>query len=554
MPSVAVIGAGLAGLITAKTLLDDEFDVHVFTRDETVGGVWCRKRAYPGLYLNNVHGEYHFSSLPMPPPKGSCKTGGRLRGEDVTAYLEKFAETFLTGKITVCVEILDAAPSGGRWDITLQHVDRSDAVQERLHFDKLVVCNGGASNPSVPTGLSETMGRFSGPVFHSQELRQNMERIAAIARASEHPICVIGGGRSAQDTAAYFANNNAEVCMIFDTADAFIAAPIPLPAFIRKSRLLAILAGSIDLNTRLERFLHATRLGAWIVSSFWGLLQRTSLWTFGVPATSPIARAHSAFWSIRVNDEGVGAQDNFYSNLKRGKIQLIAPAHARCFGADGKSVVLEDGRSVQACAVVLATGYKSSWAPIFRDETRREIGLNRHPVAATTNYSWSHLSIQSPPSSAPEWARISSLYRGLVPVGSLDRRNFAVNGAVFSTNPSHCCEVSAHWISSYFLDDQVLKLPPSIDDANAETERQADFMRKRHPTVLAWVNESYSSGIAFWTWPQYIDQLLADMGLRTGRSGGNWLTWPFRVVSNAEITTLSHERRMKRESYCDLPS
>ena len=50
--SVAIIGAGAAGLITAKVLLEDGFDVQLYTRDGSVGGVWYKDRVYPGLHLN----------------------------------------------------------------------------------------------------------------------------------------------------------------------------------------------------------------------------------------------------------------------------------------------------------------------------------------------------------------------------------------------------------------------------------------------------------------------------------------------------------------------
>lgn len=45
-----------------------------------------------------------------------------------------------------------------------------------------------------------------------------------------------------------------------------------------------------------------------------------------------------------------------------------------------------------------------------------------------------------------------------------------------------------------------------------------------------------------------MDELLEDMGVRSMRSGGNWLTWPFKVISPDEITTLGEERRAKREA------
>ena len=50
---VAVIGSGLAGLITAHILLQDGFvNVELLTRDKSVGGVWSKERVYPGLHIN----------------------------------------------------------------------------------------------------------------------------------------------------------------------------------------------------------------------------------------------------------------------------------------------------------------------------------------------------------------------------------------------------------------------------------------------------------------------------------------------------------------------
>lgn len=50
---LAVIGAGIAGLITAYTLLQDGFsNVQVLTRDPHPGGTWAKERIYPNLYTN----------------------------------------------------------------------------------------------------------------------------------------------------------------------------------------------------------------------------------------------------------------------------------------------------------------------------------------------------------------------------------------------------------------------------------------------------------------------------------------------------------------------
>jgi hypothetical protein len=66
-----------------------------------------------------------------------------------------------------------------------------------------------------------------------------------------------------------------------------------------------------------------------------------------------------------VNDEGSGRTNGFYDLVNKGKINLIAPARVVSFGTDRKSIVLNDGRIVKADAVVLATGFRSSWNGIF---------------------------------------------------------------------------------------------------------------------------------------------------------------------------------------------
>jgi len=46
---VGVIGAGIAGLVTAKVLRDDGFDMIVFEKESVIGGVWAESRTYLGL-------------------------------------------------------------------------------------------------------------------------------------------------------------------------------------------------------------------------------------------------------------------------------------------------------------------------------------------------------------------------------------------------------------------------------------------------------------------------------------------------------------------------
>ncbi|KAG6918033.1 hypothetical protein DXG01_016885 [Tephrocybe rancida] len=538
LPTIGILGAGAAGLVTAQVLLNDGFDVQLITRDSSPGGVWARGRVYPGLTINNVHGEFRFSSLPMAPPLKAAETGGRLTGDDMCAYMETFADTFLAGKIRFRTEIISVQRSStGAWQVTVQ--DTQNAAKEVLIFSHIVLCTGGCSNPSVPAHLSPesaTVAGFRGPVFHTSKFRDNLDDILNVKHVGpdgieeDASIVVVGGGKSAQDVSAYLANAGRKVTAVFETTDAMLAVSTPLPDFIRKSR----------------RFLHKTWLGSKIVHFIWNRITSTSLDVYSVPKDSPLRNAHSLFWGIRTNDEGTYRPNSFYALVSSGKIQLAAPARATGFG-EGNSIILADGRILPADAVILATGYSSSWGDVFDDQTVEELGLKRHALAKTFPHStWDYASLANPPASHPDSEqRASSIYRGLVPAKNIERRDFAINGAVFTTNNGYSFEVCAHWISSYFLGDR-MRLPSSAEEALASAERNSAWLRKRFPDMLLWANESSSSNLAFWTWPQLVDELLEDMYLPSMRSGGNWLTWPFKVIDLKEVASLAEERRSKR--------
>lgn len=91
----------------------------------------------------------------------------------------------------------------------------------------------------------------------------------------------------------------------------------------------------------------------------------TQFEAFEIPKNSALRQAPEVFWSIRVNDEGVGKPDNFFKLANAGRIELLAPHRAKSFGKDGKSIILDDGQIIKADVIILCTGYQSSWTKIF---------------------------------------------------------------------------------------------------------------------------------------------------------------------------------------------
>ena len=58
------------------------------------------------------------------------------------------------------------------------------------------------------------------------------------------------------------------------------------------------------------------------------------------------------------------------------------------------------------------------------------------------------------------------------------------------TNFSYTAEVAAHWISSYFQGDKALRVP-SPEEATAQAEEHAAWLRIRYPYILPWKNPSW---------------------------------------------------------------
>ncbi|KAH8977440.1 hypothetical protein EDB86DRAFT_2837858 [Lactarius hatsudake] len=214
---VAVIGSGLAGLITAHTLLQDGFaNVEILTRDKSVGGVWSEERK-----IRFETGGPHYSQ-------------GRMMGEGGPfLYTTKTAPSAEKGPGLIL-------PSHVLWHRdTESHLD--------VIFRGIVI--------HLPESLAleaAKAARFSGPVLHSMDFASRIDDLLSCTAptGSDAPrqVVVVGSGNAA----AFLANEGRPVTVIFRTADAFLASPKPLPDAIRKSRFLSVMAGDKELRSRLE--------------------------------------------------------------------------------------------------------------------------------------------------------------------------------------------------------------------------------------------------------------------------------------------------------------
>ena len=86
---VAVIGAGFAGVVTTKVLLQFGHEPVLFEKAPDVGGVWSATRRYPGLSTQNNKDTYCLSDQPWPKSVPEWPSGAQVQ-----QYVEIYARRF----------------------------------------------------------------------------------------------------------------------------------------------------------------------------------------------------------------------------------------------------------------------------------------------------------------------------------------------------------------------------------------------------------------------------------------------------------------------------
>lgn len=187
--TIAIIGGGLAGLSTAKTLKMFGHSVMLFEKQADIGGVWSASRRYPGLTTQNPRDTYAFSDFPMPDDYPEWPSGYQMQ-----AYLESYIDRFdLRRLIRLNTEVVAAKlqPGGTDWALTLRGPEGMSEVQA----DWLIVCNGIFSIPTLPNFPGSEMFRDAGGlILHSSEFTD-------INAAKDKNVLVIGYGKSSCDVA-----------------------------------------------------------------------------------------------------------------------------------------------------------------------------------------------------------------------------------------------------------------------------------------------------------------------------------------------------------------
>ncbi len=152
--SVAIIGAGMSGILTAIKLREAGIeDFTIYEKADRLGGTW-RENTYPGIACDVPSHLYSYSFAPNPEWSHHFAPGAEIQ-----AYFERVARQYeVDGLIRFNQEIVRCAFLGGRWQLETERGERSE-------FDFVIAATGVLHHPNLPEipGLEG----FEGSCFHS---------------------------------------------------------------------------------------------------------------------------------------------------------------------------------------------------------------------------------------------------------------------------------------------------------------------------------------------------------------------------------------------------
>ncbi|XP_054837408.1 flavin-containing monooxygenase 2 [Eublepharis macularius] len=197
---VAVIGAGVSGLASIKSCLEEGLEPTCFERSSDIGGLWRfteyvekgRASIYNSVFMNSSKEMSCFSDFPMPDHFPNY-----LHNTKFLEYLRLYAKRFDLLKYirfktaVISVEKTKDHSATGQWKVATQ----SDDKQESFVFDAVMVCIGHQIEAYIPPAeCFPGFEKFKGKYLHSQNYK-NPEGFQG------KTVVIIGMGNSAADIA-----------------------------------------------------------------------------------------------------------------------------------------------------------------------------------------------------------------------------------------------------------------------------------------------------------------------------------------------------------------
>ena len=460
---IGIVGAGFAGVSTAKVLASVGYDVHVFEKEPDVGGVWAASRRYPGLTTQNPRSTYALSDFPMPDDYPEWPSG-----EQVQQYFEAYIDHFDIRRLISFNTRIESArwnSEKAKWVVETQVGKAASAGREE--FDYLIVCNGIFSLPSVPHyDNADAWKAAGGKILHTSEFTR-------LDDAKDKHVLVIGYGKSSCDVAMATLGNSASTTLI--ARNLVWKIPKKIAGVLNFKHLFLTRLGEglfpyIELRG-FERFLHGwgrplRELALGTVQAI--ISAQLKLKKIGLHPGKPLETIARSTVSL--------VTPGFYEAVKEGTLGV--EKNAEVTRLEPGKAVLSNGKELPADLIVAGTGWQQK-VPFLSPDVMSRI----------TNADGDFL-----------------LYKSMLPMGV---PNLLFNGYNSSFFSQLNCEVGAMWIAEYLRGGVAI---PAREIRQADVERRLAWMRERTDG-----KHCHGTNIVPFS-VHHIDELLNDIDLNIGVS------------------------------------
>jgi 4-hydroxyacetophenone monooxygenase len=352
---VAIVGAGMSGIVTAMRLRQAGCSVRIFEKNDDVGGTWL-ENTYPGCRVdvpNHLY-SYSFAQSPHWPQFNSTQP----------VLLDYFRtcveELHLAEAISFRHEVEEAIWSDDTlsWTLTVRDADGRRSGHE---VDALVSAVGQLNRPSFPD--IEGIDAFGGRAFHSARWEDDVELEGA-------RVAVIGSGASAVQFIPWLAER-AEHLTVYQRTPPWL---VPLANYHDDlPENLRWVLGHIPEYARWDRLSVFSRLQE-------GLLPRTVVdpgWDLASGSVSAendvIRQGLTAYYEFVFPDPELRAKvlptypfgakrmvvdSGVYSTALQAENVTLETEPIAAVTSSG--VTLQDGRAVEHDVIIYGTGFRAS--------------------------------------------------------------------------------------------------------------------------------------------------------------------------------------------------
>jgi len=338
-PAVLIVGGGHAGVTAAARLGQLGVDALVIDREERIGDNW--RLRYHGLKLHNQVHSNHLPYIPFPASWPLYLSKDKFANW-LEAYVEAMEINFWTRSAFEGASYERAAHC---WIARVRQADGSLRTMRPRHIVMATSVSGTPNLPDIPT-----LAQFGGTVVHSGKFDNG-------AHWRERDVLVLGTGTSAHDIAQDLHGNGARVTMvqrsptlvvnIEPSAQWYDGVYLGAGPSLEDRDLINV---SMPLQlTKVAHKLITDRVRQVDKPLLDGLEKAGFRLDFGEGGTG---------WPLKYRTRGGGYYFNVGCSelIVTGEIGLMQYRDIAEFISQG--VRLQDGRSVRADLVVLATGYK----------------------------------------------------------------------------------------------------------------------------------------------------------------------------------------------------